>query len=111
MLSGGITVFIYASVQVGGFSSSIKALDDAGLNNFFEYVLKFYFKLLKFLYCKFNFAYFYNSFNLNFNETYTFYSYVFGISFSYIYYVCTNQSMTQRLQSCQNQGDAKKLLV
>jgi len=86
MLSGGITVFIYASVQVGGFSSSIKALDDAGLNNFFD-------------------------FSLNLNETYTFYSYVFGISFSYIYYVCTNQSMTQRLQSCQNQADAKKTMM
>ena len=48
MLSGGITVFIYASVQVGGFSSSIKALDDAGLNNFFEYVLKFHLNYFSF---------------------------------------------------------------
>jgi len=86
MLSGGITVLIYASMQVGGFSSSVKALDEAGLNNFFD-------------------------FSLNLNQTYTFWSYIFGITFAYMSYVCTNQSMTQRLQSCKNQTDAKKTLL
>jgi len=86
MLAGGLTLFIYATIQVGGFSSSVKALDEAGLNNIFN-------------------------FNIDLRETYTFYSYVFGVSFAYIYYLCLNQSMTQRLQSCRNRADAKKTLM
>ena len=39
------------------------------------------------------------SFTLNFNESYSFWSYTFSVSFAYLSYVCTNQSMTQRLQS------------
>ena len=37
MLAGGLTLFIYATIQVGGFSSSVKALDEAGLNNIFKF--------------------------------------------------------------------------
>jgi len=86
MVAGGITLFIYSLAQVGGFNAAISNLDEVGLNNFFD-------------------------FTLNFNETYSFWSYVFSISFAYMSYVCTNQSMTQRLQSCKNQSDAKKTLL
>ena len=38
MLTGGITVTLYAFVQVGGVNTAFDNLDDAGLNNFFKYV-------------------------------------------------------------------------
>jgi len=86
MVSGGITLFIYGLAQVGGLGEAMNNLDAAGLNNFLD-------------------------FTPNFNETYSFWSYTFSISFAYMAYVCTNQSMTQRLQSCKNHSDAKKTLV
>ena len=51
---------------------------------------------------------YFQSFTFNLNETYTFYSYIFGTSFAYLSYFCTNQSIAQRLQSCKNKSDAKK---
>jgi len=86
MVSGGITLFSYGLAQVGGFGEAMNNLDEAGLNNFLD-------------------------FTPNFNETYSFWSYTFSISFAYMFYVCTNQSMTQRLQSCKNHSDAKKTLI
>ena len=38
MLVGGVTVTIFAFIQVGGVSTAIGNLDEAGLNNFFKYV-------------------------------------------------------------------------
>jgi len=86
MIAGGLTVFIYSLVEVGGLNKAIQDLNEAGLNNFFD-------------------------FKPNLQETYSFWSYTFGVSFAYMSYVGTNQSMTQRLQSCKNKSDAKKTLM
>ena len=41
MVSGGITLFSYGLAQVGGFSEAMNNLDEAGLNNFLEFVKLF----------------------------------------------------------------------
>ena len=42
MITGGITLFILSLSRVGGFNKTVENLDDAGLNNFFEFVFFFY---------------------------------------------------------------------
>ena len=48
MITGAATLFIVSLSHVGGFNKTVENLDDAGLNNFFEFALiLFIFKIIQ----------------------------------------------------------------
>jgi len=82
MAAGIIAVTIQTSISIGGMGEGLEAMAQKGLNNFWN-------------------------FNPDITVSYSFWSLVVGLGPAWSSYYCTNQSLTQRLQSCKNARDSR----